>query len=247
MRLRDALVPILGDDLVAIWAHGGTVAVEGPPRAADLDTYVIVRQPIDPGIGQAIEDMHGAIARDTGLEFDAWYVLEEAARRPEAPRHAFRDERRDTSWAVNRAQWLAGRYAHLYGRQPTEIVPPPTWAELEIDLDRELEHLERHVAEGDTDPYEATYAILNGSRILRTLETRDAAISKRSAGEWALEHLPARWHSALRAAGRAYDGQATPEDTELLATEMAPFVAMVRERLPSAIATDDGQPRWSGY
>ena len=30
----------------------------------------------------------------------------------------------------------------------------------------------RHVAAGDTDPYEATYAILNGSRILRALETR---------------------------------------------------------------------------
>ena len=122
MRLRDALVPILGDDLVAIWAHGGTVAVEGPPRAADLDTYVIVRQPIDPGVGQAIEDMHAAIARDTGLEFDAWYVVEESARRAEAPRHAFRSDRRDTSWAVNRAQWLAGRYAHVYGRAPSQAL-----------------------------------------------------------------------------------------------------------------------------
>ena len=102
------------------------------------------------------------------------------------------------------------------------------------------------MAEGDTDPYEATYAILNGSRILRTLATRDPAISKRSAGEWALEHLPDRWHPVLRAAARAYDGHATSEDTDLLATEMGPFVAMVRERLPSTIASEGG-PRWSGY
>ena len=246
-RLRDELVPILGDDLVAIWAYGGTVAVEGPPRSADLDTYVIVGRAIGPGMGRTIDDIHDAIAADTGLGLDAWYVVEADARRPEAPRYAYRSERRDTSWAINRAHWLAGRYARVYGPEPAEIVPPPTRSELEVELDREVEHLERHVAEGDTDPEEATYAILNGSRILRTLATGDPAVSKRAAGQWALEHLPVRWHSALRAAGRAYDGQPTTEDTELLASEMAPFVAMVRERLPFATAQDGSQPRWSGY
>ena len=74
------------------------------------------------------------------------------------------------------------------------------------------------------------------------------AISKRSAGRWALEHLPVRWHAVLGAANRAYDGQATSDDAELLASEMAPFVAMVKERLPSATPpSDEAQPRWSGY
>ena len=247
-RLRDELVAILGDDVVAIWAYGGTVAVEGPPRSADLDTYVIVRRPIDERTAQAIDDAHAAIAGDLGVDWDAWYVLEADAGRREAPRHAFRPDRRDTSWAINRAHWLAGRYAHIHGREPAEVVPVPAWADLEAELDRELEHIERHVAEGDTDHYEATYAILNGSRILHAVETGDAALSKRSAGQWALEHLSDRWHAVLHAAGRSYDGQALPNDTELLAAEMAPFVAMVRERLPSATPrTDDWQPRWSGY
>ena len=247
-RLRDELLAILGDDLVAIWAYGGTTAVDGPPRSADLDTYVILRRSPDARAAQAIEDVQAAIAADSGVDWDAWYVLEDQARRPEAPRHAYREDRRDTSWAINRAHWLAGRYVLLYGREPAELVPPPTWSELEIDLQRELEHLERHVAEGDTDPYEATYAFLNGSRILRAVETGDAAISKRLAGKWALEHLPVRWHAVLGAAGRAYDGQATSDDAELLASEMAPFVAMVKERLPSATpANDKAQPRWSGY
>ena len=247
MRLRDELVAILGDDLVAIWAHGGTTAVEGSPRSADLDTYVIVGRSIDTRTAQAIEAVHAAISGDTGVEWDAWYVLEEDARRPEAPRHAYRRDRRDTSWAIHRAHWLAGRYAHVHGLEPCEVVPPPTRSELEVDLDRELEHLERHVAEGDTDAYEATYAILNGSRILRALATGDAAISKRSAGEWALEHLPMRWEPAVRAAVRAYDGQATSQDADLLARAMAPFVEMVRERLPPATPRKAGQPRWSGY
>lgn len=247
-RLRDELLAILGDDLVAIWAYGGTTAVDGPPRSADLDTYVILRRPPDAQTAQAIEDIQAAIADQAGVEWDAWYILEEDARRPEAPAHAFRADRRDTSWAVNRAHWLAGRHLQLYGREPADIVPPPTWPELEVDLQRELEHLERHVAEGDTDPYEATYAFLNGSRILRAVETGDVAISKRAAGRWALEHLPVRWHPALAAANRAYEGEATPDDAALLASEMAPFVAMVKERLPSGTPpNDDAQPRWSGY
>jgi hypothetical protein len=247
-RLREELLAILGDDLVAMWAYGGTTSVDGPPRSADLDTYVIVRRSPAPQTAQAIEDIQAAIAGETGAEWDAWYILEEDARRPEAPRHVYLPDRRDTSWAINRAHWLAGRYAHLYGREPAELVPPPTWSELEVDLQRELEHLERHVAEGDTDPYEATYAFLNGSRILRAVETGDVAISKRSAGKWALEHLPVRWHAVLGAAARAYDGQATTDDADLLASEMAPFVAMVKQRLPRATsANDETQPRWSGY
>lgn len=247
-RLREELVALLGDDLLAIWGHGGTVTMEGPRRSADLDTYVIVRRAIDAPTGAVIDGVHEAIAGEGGVEWDAWYVLEDDARQPAAPSHAFRADRRDTSWAVHRAHWLAGRYAPVYGREPAEVVPPPSWAELEAELDRELEHLERHVAEGDTDPYEATYAILNGSRILRTLTTRDPAISKRSAGGWALEHLPERWHPALRAAGRTYDGEARSEDTDLIASEMAPFVAMVRERLPNTTPRDaDWEPRWSGY
>lgn len=247
IRLRDELVALLADDLVSVWAHGGTVAVEGSPRLADLDTYVIVRRSIDAPTAQALDDIHSAIAKETGVEWDAWYVLEQDARRRGSPQHAYRPDRRDTSWAINRAHWLAGRYVHVHGAAPAEVVPPPEWSELEVDLDRELEHLEAHVTAGDNDPYEATYAVLNGSRILRAIETRDVAISKRSAGHWALEHLPARWHPVLLAAGRAYDGQATQEDVDLLAAEMGAFVAMVRDRLPSMTPRpEDSRPRWSG-
>ena len=98
-------------------------------------------------------------------------------------------------------------------------------------LEAEMDHLERHVEAGDTDPYEATYAFLNGSRIIRAIETWNVVISKREAGPWGLEHLPDRWHPALEAALRAYDRRATDDDEALLAREMAPFVAMVRERL----------------
>ena len=49
-------------------------------------------------------------------------------------------------------------------------------------LSRELEHLERHVLEGDDDSFEATCAIWNGSRILRAIENHDVAVSSDQVG-----------------------------------------------------------------
>ena len=175
------------------------------------DTYAVLDRPPDEETVRRIEESHAVIAREAGVEWDACYILADDARRRESPHHAFRGGGRDTSWAINRAHWRAGRYVHLRGGAPGSIVPAPTWAELEVDLRRELEHLERHVIERDDDPAEATYAIFNGSRILHALETGNVVISKRSAGDWSLEHLPDRWHAAIRAAGRAYDGRATPK------------------------------------
>jgi hypothetical protein len=248
LSLRDQLSGILGDELVAIWAHGGTTAAGDRSHPGDLDTYVLLARKPDEATARRIDEAHDAIARDLGVEWDAWYVLVADAGRPDPPHHAFRPQRRDTSWAINRAHWLAGRFALIHGPEPASIVVVPTWAELEGELSRELEHIERHVVEGDTDPFEASYAILNGSRILHALETGNVAISKRAAGTWALEHLPERWHAVVQAATRAYDGKAASDDVELLATEMAPFVAFVRERLPATAGQPaDALPRWSGY
>ena len=247
LELRDELRGIVGADLVAIWAYGGTTAVTDEPHAGDLDTYVILGRKPDGATADRIDAAQAAIARDRGVEWDTWYVLEADARREEPPPHAFREGRRDTSWAINRAHWLDNRYVALYGPSPSAMVTPPSRAELSSELDRELEHVERHVVEGDTDPFEATYAFLNGSRILYAVETGNVATSKAAAGAWALEHLPAHWHPALQAARRAYVGQETPADVELLAAEMAPFVAFVRERLPALDdRPDDALPRWSG-
>jgi hypothetical protein len=246
-QLRDRLEKLLGDDLVAMWAHGGTLASK-EPRDADLDTYVILAREPDAATAKAIAQVHDTIESERGVELDAWYITADDAGASAPPPHAIREGRRDTSWAIHRAHWLAGRYWLLHGSPPAEIVAAPAWAEIASELDRELEHLEAHVAEGDTDPYEATYAVLNGSRILHAVETRDVATSKHEAGEWALEHLPYRWHPLLQAALRNYDGKAAPHDDTVLATGMAPFVAMVREHMPHPDGrSSDAAPRFSGY
>ena len=247
LRLRDGLLAILGADLVGAWVHGGTTFPDRPARPGDLDVCAVIsnvapvertprawrRDPTSrPSRIHAAQD---SIAREFGLIFDAMYLLADEVGGGRLPSGAFEKNQRLTGWAVYRAHWVAGQYVLLHGRPPEELVTAPTAAELRGALDCEVEHLERHVDAGDADdPYEATYAFFNGCRILRTLETGSPVISKRSAGTWGLENLPPRWHEAIRAAGRSYDGVATAEDEEMLRATMAPFVAMVRQGLPVA-------------
>jgi hypothetical protein len=257
LRLRRDLVAIFGADVVGAWLHGGTTFADRPARPGDLDICAVIsnlapdeRIPrvwrADPASRPSrIYAAQEAIIRDFGVIFDTMYLLADEVGGGRLPSGAFEKSRRVTDWAVCRAHWLAGQYVHLYGRSPEELVAAPTAAEIYRALDRELEHLERHVCEGDAaDPFEATYAIFNGCRILRTLETGNPVISKRSAGDWGLENLPSRWHEAIRAAGRSYDGKASAEENEVLRATMPPFVDMVRERLP-AKQRRSGPPRWS--
>ena len=259
LRLTDEIRDVLGDDVVAVWVDGGSTFADRPRhRTGDVDMCIVVatvgpdeRRPdvwrADPASRPArLGVAQDALAGELGVAFDPVYLLEADMGSGALPTRAFQEDRPHHTWPVSRAHWLAGQYVHLSGRRPEDIVVAPTDAEMARALDRELEHLERHVYEGDAaDPYEATYAVWNGCRILYTLATGSPVVSKRSAGDWGLDRLPVRWHPAIRAAGRVYDEEGTAEDEALLARDMAPFVAMVRARLPVTEPRPPGPPRWS--
>ncbi len=258
VRLRDELIAVLGTDLVGAWLHGGTTFADRPTRPGDLDICAVIanvqpreRTPRtwrpDPGSRPSrIYAAQESIGRESGVMFDTVYLLADEVGLGRLPSSAFERSRRVTGWAVYRAHFLEGQYVQLHGRSPEDLVSPPTTGQVRRALDRELEHIERHVVEGDAaDPVEATYAILNGCRILHTVETGSAVMSKHSAGAWGLENLPPRWHDAIRAAERSYDGMAIAGDDEVLRVTMAPFVDMVRQHLPRTDPGRAGQPRWS--
>src|ERR1700730_6016682 len=89
LHLRERLHVILGEDLVALWAHGGMTSRDRPHRLGDLDTYAIVGRPIDQQTAARIDDAHDVIAEQSAVDWDAWYVLADDARRADSPRHAF--------------------------------------------------------------------------------------------------------------------------------------------------------------
>jgi hypothetical protein len=250
--VRQTLESILGDDLVALWLHGGTTFADRPRVTGDLDVCAVVgtvtadeREP-DLWSKDATSRPYriaaeiDALARARDASVDLVFLLAS-----DPATNTFFVRHPNTSWPVLFAHLLRGQYVPVLGPEPHELLQPPTDAELRYALDREIEHLERHVHDGDNnDPYECTYAFFNGCRILHTLATGSPVLSKRSGGDWGLANLPARWHPAIEAAGRNYDGVATDEDKALLRHDMPPFVAFVREHLAP---TDDreGPPRWS--
>lgn len=226
--LLEELLSILRADLVALWAYGAGVFPNPPRRLVDVDLHALLARPPDAENVLRVRDAHDRVAREVGVEWDAWYVLASEAETSRFPRHLLREtELRDEAWALHRAHWLAGRYVHLHGRHPEEVVSAPSWGELLEGLRLELAHLQRHVTAGDNDPPEAAYAILNGCRILSSIETRNVVISKREASAWALEHLPPGWHEAIRAATRVYDAEEGPDDAGVLGAAMGPLVGIV--------------------
>lgn len=258
-HLRNQLLAILDDDVVAMWVDGGTTFPDRPLVPGDLDVCVVVANLIDderdpqrwrdnpksrPARVAAAQE---SVTRERERDLDVTYLVVDDMGSHDRPRAAFSAARHLNDWPVVRAHWLAGQYVHLHGRRPDELVVAPTAQDLRRALSREVEHLERHVHEGDAaNPYEATFAIWNGCRVLYTLATGSPVVSKRSAGAWGLANLPERWHPAIHAAGRSYDGAASADDNELLRVTMPPFVEMVREQLPLTKPRPPGElPRWS--
>lgn len=230
---------ICGDQLVACWLHGGSTFVDPCAVPGDVDVCVVVAEAIREQ-GQRLQQAAQA------LNVDGLFVRADDMSRPDRPSHAFQDRRPLVGWAVYRAHWLAGQYVPLAGREPRGWVLPPRWADLVSDLDREVEHFERHVLNGDAeDPYETTAAHLNGCRVLYTTGTRDAVISKRASGKWGRANLPETWRPAIDAALRCYDGEADSADITLLRASMPRFVSYVRDRVPVVEPRHAGPPRWS--
>lgn len=249
LELREELEWILGDDLIAMWGWGSTVHPDRPRIPSDLDTQLVVARALDEHAWDQIQHALATSARNHDVQWDVGCTLAADVGGRSLPRSPYvgdAPDRRDVMWAVNRAHWLAGGYVSLLGPPPEELVSSPTWHELEYALGRELEHLERHVIDGPHDAYEGRCAVFNGSRVLNAYETHDTTLTKRAGGIWALANLPERWHDAIDIANRSYDAEATDTETAVLVAAMAPFVAMVRERVPELHDREPGAPpRWS--
>ncbi len=225
--LRRGIVRIVDDAFAGLFLYGA-VAFARPERwRIDFDFHVLLHRPLDDPQRAAIASLYAelAAASELGGDLDGYYVLLSEAARSRPPAHQLDLTMHDDSWALHRAHVHAGRYFVVAGVDPREIVPVPTWLELEAALRGELEFVETH-------PSAPAFGILNGARILYSFRTRDVVVSKYQAGQWALETLPGEWHDAVRAALRFYARTAADDDTRILEAGWAPFVSYVRRSIP---------------
>jgi hypothetical protein len=224
--LHHGIADILGAGFAGLFLHGAVAFPRPENWAIDVDFHVLVQRPFVDAERADLRALYETLAQasELGKELDGYYVLLHDAARSEPPRHQLDLTMRDGAWALHRAHVRAGRYFLVAGADPREIVPEPTWAELEAGLRTEMRFIETH-------PNATAFGILNGARILYSFATRDVVVSKYQAGQWALASLPSEWNEVVCAALRSYQRIATAGDARTLEEAWASFVGYLNRSL----------------
>ena len=115
----------------------------------------------------------------------------------------------DEAWALHRAHIHAGRFLLLEGLDPREVVPVPTWDELDRALASEAAFALAH-------PEHPEFALLQACRITYSRHSHDVVLSKWDAARWGVEAMPSL-QPAIEAAVRSYTDATEPGDDVLLA------------------------------
>jgi len=224
--LVSGLEKALGDNLFGVYVYGAAAFPDAVPTG-DVDFHVILKETVNDKEKQALKELHATLARDfppLGAELDGYYILLDDAREASPPPHQLQADIVDSSWALHRAHFHAGRCIVLYGPDPKEIYPAPSWSELEQALDGELRYWADHLDECPD------YCILNLCRLMYSFETRNVVISKAGAAAWALEAIP-EWRQPTELAQKSYAGRATPEDKAFMTAEVGGLYRFACERI----------------
>ncbi|MBN1434447.1 DUF4111 domain-containing protein [Candidatus Fermentibacterales bacterium] len=225
----EGLRSVLGDRLCAAWLHGAAV-LPGDVPTGDIDFHVLLASPLGEGERRMLEQLHDRLCSDyppLGCGMDGYYVLLDDARGSSPPRSQMWRRATDHSWALHRAHLLAGRGITLHGPEPSEIIVPPAWSELEEALESEMAYVLDHLSEYPD------YCVLQLCRIVMSHESRDVVISKSEAAEWAVSALP-EFSSLVLTARRAYPGRAMPKQRDMMLEGLPLLVRVARGRIARA-------------
>lgn len=216
----------------------GSIAFPGfVPGRVDLDFQVVVQHELRAAELEDLRDMHRLLVGEYryGEHLDGLYLPLAKAQDPARPEslvgaggEVLGTSASDGAWALHREHVHRGAVLVLEGPDPRTLYPPATWPEIAQALDRERRFIESHL---DHYPF---YCVLNLCRLLYTWETKDVAVSKVTAADWALEKLPERWHPLVRSALRAYRMEDEETDLERLRGGVGPFYRSAAARIATA-------------
>ncbi|MFQ5986979.1 MAG: aminoglycoside adenylyltransferase domain-containing protein [Thermoplasmata archaeon] len=236
-RFRDRLRETLGDDLVGIYFVGSIAFPGFVPDRVDLDFQVLVRSELAQAQVQALRDMHRLLVGEYRYaeHLDGFYLPLSKAQDSAPPGglvgvggESVRTSASDEAWALHREHVHEGAVLVLLGPHPRTIWPPATWPEIVRALEGERRFIEAHLH------HYPFYCVLNLCRLVYTWETRDVAVSKVAAAEWALEKLPERWSPVIQSALRAYRMEDQDEDLERVREGVGPFYRFAAGRIATA-------------
>ena len=237
----DGLRRILGEKLHGVYIYGAAAFPDAFPTG-DIDYHVILNSELTDSERSEVQELHESLAEQyppLGGEMDGYYILLDDARRETSPRSQMWRRATDDSWALHREHIRAGRHIVLHGPDPTGIYPPAAWPEIESALYGELDYVEKHLHEYPD------YCILNLCRLIYSFETRNVAVSKAQASDWACDALP-EWRRHVELAKKSYARQATSEDRQFMLAEVGCFLEYAHERIERARQKGIGHQKVEG-
>lgn len=233
-RFRGRLQATLGENLVGIYFIGSIAFPGFVPDRVDMDFHAVLRRDLRAEEIEALRDLHRLLVGEYryGGHLDGFYIPLAKAGSPASPRdlvaaagEGVGTSAADNAWALHREHVHRGAFLALEGPDPRTLYPPARWAEIAEALDGERAFVEAHLR------HYPFYCVLNLARLVYTWETRDVAVSKVAAADWALETLPDRWRPLIRSALRAYRLEDEEADLERLRDGVGPFYRYAVERI----------------
>jgi hypothetical protein len=219
ITLLEGLKAALSENLYGIYLYGAMVFPE-TKHILDIDFHAIVKRPLTVRETDEIQHLYKELAEKfppLGAELDGRYILLDDARQVSPPKlQMFHPELFDDSWTLHRAHIRAGYCIVLYGPEPEQVFPAPTWSELLAGLEVERMYIERHLS------VYPDYCVLNLCRLLYSYRSKNVVISKQTAAEWVLDNFTT-WKPLVEAALRSYAGEMREEDKRLLESETERF------------------------
>jgi hypothetical protein len=223
----DGLSAVLPRKLFAVYLYGAWAFPEGKAKG-DVDFHVILSEPLSDEEKCRIRDLHRVVARESpslvAESPDAYYILLADARGTIPPTHQLSEDLVDESWALHRAHLRAGHCIVLYGPEPGGLLSEPSWEELDVALQGELNYVARHLAD-----YPA-YCVLNLCRLIYSYQTRDVVVSKYASAMWARQMFPDK-DPCIEAAMQIYEGAGSEAEKRLVDSEATSFFYFASERI----------------
>jgi len=217
----DGLQGSLGSKLYGVYMYGASVFPDSGP-IQDIDCHVIIREKLTEAESDTLMTAYRELAGRYpywGAELDAYVILLDDAKKHEIPQHQIIPTIFDQSWALHCAHIRAGYYRVLWGPEPDEIFPEPTWEAIDTALQLEVQYVIDH-------PQYTAYCVLNLCRIIYSYTKLNPVVSKQFSGTWGSERFP-QWDRLIRAAMQFYRKAHSPEDEVLMAENLEEFLAFM--------------------
>ena len=228
---------ILQDNLIGIYLHGSAVMGCFNPKKSDLDLIIVVDRPLPDSVKKAYMDMvvrYSAIGPAKGIEmsivlrnvckpfvyptpFELHFSIGHLERYRKDPEEYVRKMLGTDKDLAAHFTIINKRGTCLYGAPVKEVFAEVPSSDYMDSIWYDIEEAEEEITEN------AMYLTLNLARVLAYRE-EGLVLSKKEGGEWAIEHLPSKYHRLIQDAMREYCENAEIIYDEILAKQYAKYM-----------------------